>query len=114
MTLGGVLMAKLTSDLIRGHTDTMVLKLLQVRDMYGYEIVKEIYQRSNKEYELKEVTLYASLRRLVSEKCVESYWGDETLGGRRKYYSITKVGLELHEKNLNDWTYSKKILDGLL
>ncbi len=107
-------MAKLTSDLIRGHTDTMVLKLLQERDMYGYELVKEIFQRSNKEYELKEVTLYASLRRLVSEKCVESYWGDETRGGRRKYYSVTKVGVELYNKNRNDWTYAKKILDRLL
>ncbi len=84
-------MAKLTSDLIRGHTDTMVLKLLQERDMYGYELVKEVYSRSNNEYELKEVTLYASLRRLVTEKCVESYWGDESKGGRRKYYSITEV-----------------------
>jgi DNA-binding PadR family transcriptional regulator len=107
-------MAKLTSDLIRGHTDTMVLKLLQERDMYGYELVKEIFQRSNKEYELKEVTLYASLRRLVSEKCVESYWGDETRGGRRKYYSITIVGVELYNKNRIDWTYAKKILDRLL
>ncbi len=107
-------MAKLTSDLIRGHTDTMVLKLLQERDMYGYELVKEIYKRSNKEYELKEVTLYASLRRLVSEQCVEAYWGDETRGGRRKYYSITKVGLDLYDEKRSDWDYSKKILDKLL
>ncbi|MDC0558844.1 PadR family transcriptional regulator [Candidatus Izimaplasma bacterium] len=107
-------MAKLTSDLIRGHTDTMVLKLLQERDMYGYELVKEIYVRSNKQYELKEVTLYASLRRLVLEKCVESYWGDESKGGRRKYYKITKIGMELYQKNRGDWNYSKTILDKLL
>ena len=107
-------MAKLTSDLIRGHTDTMVLKLLQERDMYGYEVVKEIFIKSNKEYELKEVTLYASLRRLVADSCVESYWGDETRGGRRKYYSITKEGLDVYKKKQVEWANAKKILDRLL
>ena len=107
-------MAKLTSDLIRGHTDTIILKLLKERDMYGYELVKQIYNKSKNEYELKEVTLYASLKRLVTEEGVTSYWGDESQGGRRKYYSITKKGKDLYSKNRSDWEYSKGILDLLL
>ena len=71
-------MAKLTSDLLRGHTDTMVLKLLHDKDMYGYEIVKEIFKRSNDEYELKEITLYSSLKRLQNDEFITSYWGDES------------------------------------
>ncbi len=90
-------MAKLTSDLIRGHTDTMVLKLLQENDMYGYEIVKEIFKRSNSEYELKEITLYSSLKRLQNDKFIKSYWGDESKGGRRKYYNITNEGIKLYK-----------------
>ena len=107
-------MAKLTSDLIRGHTDTIILKLLKERDMYGYELVKQIFNKSQNEYELKEVTLYASLKRLVTEEAVTSYWGDESQGGRRKYYSITKKGKSLYSKNRSDWEYSKGILDLLL
>lgn len=107
-------MAKLTSDLIRGHTDTMVLKLLHEKDMYGYEIVKEIYKNSNNEYELKEITLYSSLKRLQGDEYIESYWGDESKGGRRKYYLITNKGKELYIKNRSNWDYSKKIIDKLL
>ncbi len=107
-------MAKLTSDLLRGNTDTMVLKLIGEKDMYGYEIIKEIYKRSNNEYELKEVTLYASLRRLQADTCIESYWGEESKGGRRKYYKISKKGKELHITKRADWDYSKNIIDKLL
>jgi PadR family transcriptional regulator, regulatory protein PadR len=46
---------KIKSDLLRGHTDTMVLRLLSEADRYGYEIVKLIAERSEGEYELKEV-----------------------------------------------------------
>lgn len=107
-------MAKLTSDLMRGHSDTMILKLLKENDMYGYEIIKEIYKRSNEEFELKEVTLYASLRRLVAEDCILAYWGDESKGGRRKYYSLTETGLTRYESNHADWQYSKVIIDKLV
>ena len=107
-------MAKLTSNLIRGNTDTMVLKLLQEVDMYGYEIVKEIYKRSSYEYELKEITLYSSLKRLQNDKYIKSYWGDESKGGRRKYYKITKSGIELYQIKRDNWDYSKNILDKLL
>jgi PadR family transcriptional regulator PadR len=107
-------MAKLTSDLIRGHTDTMVLKLLQEKDMYGYEIVKEIFKRSDNQYELKEITLYSSLKRLQTDKYIISYWGDESKGGRRKYYNITDSGNELYKTKRENWEYSKDVLDKLL
>ncbi len=107
-------MAKLTSDLLRGHTDTMVLKLLHSEDMYGYQIVKELYKRSNEEYELKEITLYSSLKRLQNDKYIKSYWGDESKGGRRKYYKITDHGKDLYNIKRENWDYSKNILDKLL
>ncbi|RPJ23797.1 MAG: PadR family transcriptional regulator, partial [Chloroflexi bacterium] len=50
---------KITSDLLRGHTDTMILRLLCESDRYGYEIVKLIAEGSGGEYELKEATMYS-------------------------------------------------------
>jgi len=41
---------KITSDLLRGHTDTMILRLLCEADRYGYEIVKVIAHRSGGAY----------------------------------------------------------------
>ncbi len=105
---------KLSSDLLRGHTDTIILKLLTDGDKYGYEITKLVYEYSGQLYELKEATMYSSLKRLENDKNITSYWGSETQGGRRKYYSITNNGRELYNENKKNWEYAKQILDELL
>lgn len=105
---------KLTSDLLRGHTDTIILKLLAEGDKYGYEITKLVYELSNHEYELKEATMYSSLKRLEHDGNIISYWGDETQGGRRKYYRITTQGRDQYKSNIRNWTYAQQILEKLL
>ncbi len=105
---------KLSSDLLRGHTDTMILKLLADGDKYGYQIAKTITAQSGGEYELKETTMYSSLKKLESEGGITSYWGDETQGGRRKYYKITEKGRQIYIENKNNWQYAKGLLDRLL
>ena len=105
---------KLTSDLLRGHTDTMILKLLSDGDKYGYEITKLIYELSLHEYELKEATMYSSLKRLENDGHIISYWGDETQGGRRKYYRITTTGQKQYEANRRNWQYAQTVLEKLL
>jgi PadR family transcriptional regulator PadR len=105
---------QITSDLLRGHTDTIILGLLIDGDKYGYEITKLIQDKSEQNYELKEATMYSSLKRLESDGCVTAYWGSETQGGRRKYYSITDTGRELYKTNKHNWDYAKQILDQLI
>jgi PadR family transcriptional regulator, regulatory protein PadR len=105
---------KISADLLRGHTDTIILKLLIDGDKYGYEITKLIHTNSRGEYELKEATMYSSLKRLEGDSCITSYWGDETQGGRRKYYQITKKGKQLYSENKSNWEYAKRILNNLL
>ena len=105
---------KISADLLRGHTDTIILKLLMDGDKYGYDISKLIQTNSCNEYELKEATMYSSLKRLEADGCITSYWGDETQGGRRKYYRITARGRQLYSENKNNWEYAKRILDQLL
>lgn len=105
---------KISSDLLRGNTDTMILKLLMSGDKYGYEISKLIQSNSGDQYELKEATMYSSLKRLESDGCITSYWGDETQGGRRKYYRITEKGKNTYIENKGNWEYAKRILDQLL
>lgn len=105
---------KMSSDLLRGHTDTMIMKLLMSGDQYGYEITKLIHLNSSGEYDLKEATMYSSLKRLESDGCIISYWGDETQGGRRKYYKITEKGKTTYSENKKNWENAKRILDQLL
>ncbi len=105
---------ELTPDLIRGMTDTIVLGLLLEEDRYGYEIYKEILRRSDNTFELKEATLYASIRRLEQEGCLSSHWGEGSRGGRRRYYSVTVRGLDRYRRSLRNWTFAKQMLDRLL
>ena len=103
-----------SADLLRGHTDSVVLRILLKGDNYGYEIHKTIFDKLGGEYELKEATLYSSYKRLEAAGYITSYWGDETLGSRRKYYSITESGRELYRQNKADWVRTQAILNTLL
>ncbi len=105
---------KMSSDLLRGHTDTMILKLLSDGDKYGYEITKLVYENSGRQYDLKEATMYSSVKRLENDGHITSYWGDESQGGRRKYYRITDSGRELYKANKQSWDDAKRILDKLV
>ncbi len=108
--MGGII----SNDLIRGNTVTIILNVLRQGDSYGYEIYKKIIELSNNQYELKEATLYTAFRRLEQDGQILSYWGDETQGGRRKYYRITEEGKERYEQNKNDWNFAKEVLDKLI
>lgn len=104
----------ISTDLIRGHTVTIILNVLRQGDSYGYEIYKKIIELSSNQYELKEATLYTAFRRLEKEGCLISYWGDETQGGRRKYYRLTSAGEERYEQSRKDWNFAKDVLDNMI
>ncbi len=104
----------LNSDLIRGHIDTIILGLLRTGDRYGYEICRIVREKSGGEYELKEPSMYSTIRRLESQQLIDAYWGDESQGARRKYYRITAAGQKAFTQNFNNWQFAKKIIDKLL
>ena len=82
----------ISADLIRGHLDAIILRLLIEKDRYGYEIAKEIDQRTQHRLEIKEATLYAAIQRLERNKHIVSYSGLVTHGRARKYYKPTPGG----------------------
>lgn len=104
----------ISSDLIRGHIDTIVLGLLSTEDRYGYDICKQVALLSDGEYELKEPTLYSAARRLEKQGLIRSYWGEESQGGRRKYYAITDDGRRAYQRNLVDWKRARRLIDRLI
>jgi DNA-binding PadR family transcriptional regulator len=104
----------IASDLLRGHTDTVVLSILVKGDNYGYEIRRSIIEKAEGGFELKEATLYSSYKRLEDSGYITSYWGDETQGGRRRYYHITESGRELFRQNKHEWKKTQMLLNKLL
>lgn len=87
----------------RGSVYNILLKALQSGDKYGYEICKEIEEKSNGTYILKQPSLYSGLKRLEAQKLITSYWKDSDLGGRRHYYSLTPAGSQKIENSNFSW-----------
>lgn len=104
----------MTADVLRGHTETILLAHLLDGDSYGYEINKSIQQLTQGKYELKEATLYTAFRRLEQSGCIRSYWGNETTGARRRYYAITEVGRAAYWQARAEWEDAKEMLDALI
>ena len=102
----------ITSDIIRGHTDTIILAHLEVNDSYGYQINKSIQERTG--YILKDATLYTAFRRLEDLGYITSYWGDGDTGARRRYYTNTKIGREALAQMKNEWLEAKQIIYKLI
>lgn len=104
----------IAGDLIRGHTEAIILARLLQSDSYGYEINKTIMSLSGGQFELKEATLYTAFRRLEEGGFITSYWGGSGTGARRRYYTITPPGREECDRLLGEWEQTKEIMDKLL
>ncbi len=100
---------KISKELIKGSTSILVLSVLENEDLYGYKIIKEIEDRSEKVFELKEGTLYPILHALEQEDYLESYW-DEYDSRKRKYYHLTKKGKKQLADKKQEWkTFTKSV-----
>lgn len=105
---------EISKETIRGHTTTIVLNILSQEDSYGYAIAKTVKTLSHGAYELNEATLYTVFRRLIKNGDITSYWGNETQGGRRKYYQITTQGQQTLAQSLTEWQFAKQVIDDLI
>ena len=104
----------ISADILRGHTDTIILTQLMRGDNYGYEINKTVQQRTGGQYGFKEATLYTAFKRLEEQGYIASYWGDSGAGARRRYYTITASGREASRRLMAEWLETKEIMDKLL
>ena len=104
----------ISSDTLRGHTDTIILTQLMRADTYGYEINKNIQQRTGGAYGFKEATLYTAFKRLEQNGLITSYWGEDGPGARRRYYAITEAGRLQWQADRKEWDETRALLDALI
>ena len=83
----------------KGVLEICVLKLLNTRDRYGYELVLNI----SKTISITEGTIYPLLKRLKDNKYVETYIKESVEGPSRKYYRLTKEGRKKYNKIFLEW-----------
>ncbi|UCH96318.1 MAG: helix-turn-helix transcriptional regulator [Candidatus Aminicenantes bacterium] len=109
-------MINIEKQLKKGVLEIIVLKLLTGRDMYGYELMQILDQKSSGYYRLKEGSLYPVLYRLEDNHLIKSYWKSEEARKAvpRKYYSITGKGKKTIDILIEKWNQfmvvSNKIL----
>ena len=94
---------KFNKGLIGGSMNLLLLSLLHEKDMYGYEIIRELELRSDKTFEFKEGTLYPVLHKLENMGYINSYLSKGDTGRDRKYYQITKKGKKQLVEEKQQW-----------
>ena len=104
---------ELNKEVLKGHIDTLILAILDEKDSYGYEIAKIVRDKTT--FELKDGTMYVSLKRLETKGLIKSYWGNEQgAGSRRKYYNITDEGRTALDIKIQEWDFVQNIMNKFL
>lgn len=101
-------------ELVKGSTSLLVLQLLNERDMYGYELVKEMDKRSDHNLQMKEGTLYPALHKMEKQAYIEYYWVHQEKGPARKYYRITEEGKEILTERTTEWHRYVQVMNNLI
>ena len=101
----------ISSDVIRGYNDTMILCLLLSGPSYGYEISKRIRQQSQEKYIIKETTLYSAFTRMEKNGFIESFSETADNGKRRTYYRITEEGRQYYREKCEEWNLTKEVVE---
>ncbi|MEW8957135.1 PadR family transcriptional regulator [Clostridium sp.] len=105
---------KVSKELIKGSTSVLILSLLQRKEMYGYEMIKEIELKSSGVFSFKEGTLYPILHSLEKDTIIESYWEEGDSKRKRKYYRITREGRVYLKEKQEEWDVFKSSVDKVL
>lgn len=85
-------MPRIERELMRGAGPLAVLKLLERREMYGYELVEALDKTTGGVLAMGQSTLYPMLYNLEAKGLIEASWRDGEGGRERKYYSLTGKG----------------------
>lgn len=101
----------ISSDVMRGYNDTIILCLLIGGPSYGYEISKKIREMTAEKYVIKETTLYSAFTRLEKNGFIESFFGNETNGKRRTYYRLTEKGRGYYREKCEEWQLTKEVVE---
>lgn len=103
-------------NFIRSDIKVLLLSLLSKKNMYGYQLIKELQEMSNNYFILKEGSLYPLLHSLEQDNLITSYWEETENQRKKKYYSLTENGKKVLNDEKKEWktyfNYVNKIIGG--
>ncbi|RYG63230.1 PadR family transcriptional regulator [bacterium] len=101
-------------DITKGHTQTMILAVLDREPLHGYAIAREIERKSDGLLTCQEGVLYPALRAMEREGLVSSQWENQTNGPARKIYTITESGQNMLTKRTQAWQQLQVAMGSIL
>lgn len=105
---------KISKELLKGNTATMILTILAEGDSYGYGIASEIARRTKDAVQLQTGTLYPILHTMVKEGLISEYERESDSRRVRKYYHITAAGLLRLATLKEEWRLLSESMQGVL
>ncbi|MFH1002795.1 MAG: PadR family transcriptional regulator [Chloroflexota bacterium] len=90
-------------ELMKGNIESLLLCLISQQPMYGYQIIKELEEKSEGYFKFKEGTLYPALHRLEKAGLARGTWQALPSGQQRKYYYITPKGVLTLAARRDEW-----------
>lgn len=101
----------ISSDVIRGYNDLIILGLLLKKPSYGYDISRQIREITDDRYIIKETTLYSAFNRLMKQMYIQSYTDLSPQGRQRTYYRITDTGRNYYHEKCEEWELTKEVIN---
>jgi transcriptional regulator len=80
------------NDLIQGTLDLLVLKMLALNSMNGWDISQRLKQISKEALQVSDGSLYPALHKLEQEGWITAEWRPSENNRRAKFYSLTRAG----------------------
>ena len=103
---------RLHHQIRKGSTPVLILSLLAEQPMYGYQIARELAQRSQGYFQMKEGLLYPALHQMEQKGLLSSDWLEAAGARRRRYYSITEKGRGVLSDSVDEWTrFTDKLME---
>jgi PadR family transcriptional regulator PadR len=91
------------SELVQGTLDMLLLKILALEPLNGWAISLRLKQISGEVLGVSVGSLYPALHKLEQRGWIRAEWGSSGNNRRAKYYSLTRMGRKLLEKEAAAW-----------
>lgn len=104
---------RIRSKIARGSAELAILSLLEEQPLYGFEIAKQIDERTGGALRFTLASLYPLLYEMEKRGWVEAHWQANAAGRDRRYYRLTAIGRRQLTPLRQEWRLFFHALDAL-
>jgi len=104
---------RIRSKIARGSGEIAILSLLAERPLYGFEIAKQIGERTGGALQFTLASLYPLLYEMEKRGWLEARWEANEAGRDRRYYRLTPLGRKQLLPLREEWRSFFQALDAI-